>query len=93
MMDDGGDAHMEESMLTTIDNPHNPFEDFDSWYAWDTRHGYHTTSFLARIAVNSLELSDPDQHVALELAIDEIVRENVLGIYTKVTREVPELST
>jgi hypothetical protein len=80
---------MEESMLTTIDNPYNPFDDFDSWFAFDTRHGYHTSSFLARIAMNSLELSEPDQHVALEQAIDEIVTENVLGIYTKVTREVP----
>lgn len=78
-----------ESMLTTFDNPHNPFDDFDSWYSWDTRHGYHTSAFLARITVNSLELSEPDQSVALEQAIDEIVRENVLGVYTKVTREIP----
>lgn len=81
---------MIESMLTTIDNPHNPFDDFDAWYAFDARAGYHTPSFLARITVSSHELSPADENLANELAIDEIVKENVLGIYKKVSREVPE---
>lgn len=78
---------MRESMLTTMDNPYNPFDDFDAWYAWDTQAGYHTLSFLARIIVTSDELSETDQHLAAETAIDEIVRENVQGNYRKVTRE------
>lgn len=81
---------MEESMLTTIDNPYNPFEDYPSWSAWDTSHGYHTESFLARIVVLSPEQSDLDQHLAIEDAIDEAVRENVSGVYKKVTRVVPD---
>lgn len=79
-----------ESMLTTIDNPYNPFTEFDPWFAWDTRNGYHTASFLARIAASSLELSESDQSLAIELAIDEIIRENVNGVYTKVSREVED---
>lgn len=75
-----------ESMLTTFDNPFDPFTHFDDWYQWDERAGYHSTSFLARIVQTSNEISDPDQDVAVEQAIDEIVRENVLGVYTKVTR-------
>jgi hypothetical protein len=73
-------------MLTTFDNPFDPFTHFDDWYQWDERAGYHSTSFLARIVQTSNEISDPDQDVAVEQAIDEIVRENVLGVYTKVTR-------
>lgn len=79
---------MLESMVTTTDNPFDPFEQFDEWYAHDERAGYHTTSFLARIVNTSHDLSDADQHQAIEYAVDEIVRENVLGIYRKVTREV-----
>ena len=75
-----------ESMLTTTDNPYDPFDDFASWYAFDTQHGYHTSSFLARIVVNSYELSLADQLLSIEQAIDEIVKYNVLGIYKKVTR-------
>lgn len=81
---------MKESMLTTIDNPHDPFNDYDSWFSYDSMHGHHTPNFLARIVVTSDELSEADQNLAIEEAIDEIIRENVTGIYRKVTREVPD---
>lgn len=78
---------MAAAMLTTIDNPHNPFTDYAEWFAYDQRHGYHTPSFLARILVDSEELSDADLEVAIENAIDEIVKENILGKYKKVIKE------
>ena len=76
-----------ESMLTTVDNPHDPFTDWENWYQWDERAGYHTTSFLARIVQTSNEISDPDWDLAMDQAIDEIVKENVSGVYVKVMRE------
>lgn len=83
-----------EHMLTTVDNPFNPFTNFDAWYAYDEQLGYHTTSFLARIVTTSDELSEADQHLAIEAAIDEIVEENVLGLYKKVSStEAVEQST
>jgi hypothetical protein len=77
---------MAESMLTTVDNPYDPFTQFDEWYAFDTRAGYNTSSLLARIVRSSDELSDADQSAAIENAIDEIARENVSGVHRKVTR-------
>lgn len=71
-------------MLTTIDNPFDPSTQYDEWYAWDVEHGYYTSAYLARIAKTSDELSETDQDLAIEDAIDEIVRENVLGVYKKV---------
>lgn len=79
-----------ESMLTTTDNPFNPFTQFDEWYRFDVDAGYNTSAFLARIVVDSDELSEPDQSAAIEDAIDEVVRENVLGIYRKVTFDEAE---
>jgi hypothetical protein len=79
---------MDEVMLTTIDNPYDPFTNYDAWYAYDLQHGYNTPGLLARIAIVSDELSDLDQHQAIESAIDEIVKENVSGIHKKVTRAV-----
>jgi hypothetical protein len=76
------------SMLTTVDNPHDPFDDFEAWDVWDRQAGYHTNSFLARIATTSDDLPDSENDFWIEKAIDEIVEENVLGIYKKVTREV-----
>jgi hypothetical protein len=76
--------------LTTVDNPHDPIDDFPAWFAYDIASGYNTTSFLGRIIVTSDELSDSDQEQAIELAIDEIVRENVSGVHRKIVREVEE---
>lgn len=73
-----------EYMLSTVDNPWNPFTHFDEWRAFDEAAGYHTSSFLARIVRSSDDLSEADQAIAIEQAMDEIVRENVLGLYRKV---------
>lgn len=71
-------------MLTTIDNPYNPFEDFDSWYQFDTEKGYNTCGYLARIAATSPALSDLENDAEIKRAIDEIVSMNIYGIYRKV---------
>ncbi len=75
-----------EYMLTTVDNPFNPFTRFDEWLEYDISMGYNTASFLARIAKNSNDLSQPDQALAIQDAIEEIVQENVSGMWRKVSR-------
>lgn len=75
-------------MLTTIDNPFDPFTQWREWFSYDTAKGYGTSELLARVIITSDELSDADQSLALEQAIDDIVSENVLGLHTKVTKKV-----
>lgn len=75
-------------MLTTVDNPFDPFTQFDEWYGFDESHGYHSTGLLARIVRTSEELSETDQDQAIEDGIEEIVKENVLGLYRKVPSSV-----
>lgn len=75
---------MSDVYLTTLDNPYDPVDEFDMWYAFDIRQGYDTLGFLDRVVVTASSLSPQDQEDARTLAIEEIVRENVLGIYTKV---------
>lgn len=79
---------MIESMLTTTDNPFDPFTDYDDWYSYDINNGYNTSAYLARVTITSNELSEPDQLSAINVAIDQIVSENPLGIYKKVSRDV-----
>lgn len=74
---------MVESMLTTIDNPYNPFTQFDEWFAFDTAMGYNSCAYLARITKSTEELSDADEALAIEAAIDEIVKFNINGMYRK----------
>lgn len=75
---------MEPRMLSTIDNPFNPFIDFDAWNHWDRVAGYHTLAYLARIIFTSPDLSDVEQDEAIEAAIDEIIEENITGMYITV---------
>ena len=75
-----------ECMLTTIDNPFNPFEQFDEWLLFDSERGYYSCSYLARIAKLSDDMSQAEADAEIERAIDEIVSLNPLGIYKKVYR-------
>lgn len=72
-------------MLTTIDNPYNPFTHYPQWEEFDTSRGYQTPSYLARVTTSSEELSDEDQEIAIDNAISEIIQENTLGIYRTIT--------
>ena len=71
-------------MLTTIDNPWNPFTNWDEWFAWDRQAGYDTPGYLARIVRTSFDLSDADQEQVISDAINEIVKLNIRGIYRKI---------
>ena len=42
-------ANTKDYLLTTIDNPYNPWTNWDQWYDYDQRMGYCTCSYLARI--------------------------------------------
>lgn len=77
----------QESWLTTLDNPYDPFTQFDEWYQYDTTNGYNTCAYLARIAKTSNELSDADYNLEVDRAIEEILKFNPLNIYVKVKQK------
>lgn len=83
------DTEPTEYMLTTVDNPYDPFTQFDEWFTFDAQAGYNTPGFLDRVAKHSYDLSEPDQALAIQQAIDEIVQENVCGMWRKVSRNSP----
>lgn len=74
-------------MLTTIDNPFDPFTQWDEWKRFDEDMQYYTCEYLARIAKTSDDLSDADNESAIEDAINEIVSLNILGVYRKVFKK------
>jgi hypothetical protein len=79
---------MLQHMLTTVDNPYDPFDQFNEWFDWDLANGYHTPSLLARLVKSSDEISEADQASAVEQAIDDIVKINGAGNYRKVSKEI-----
>lgn len=77
------------TMLSTIDNPHSPFDEWDAWLAYDMAAGHNTSGLLARIAMVSHELSETDFNLEIEKAINEIVKENVSGVHIKISKALP----
>lgn len=71
--------------LSTVDNPFNPITQFEKWFEYDTRKGYNSCAYLARLARTSPEVSAVENQVQIESAIDTIVKLDPLGIYIKVT--------
>ena len=74
-------------MLTTVDNPFDPFEQFTSWFMFDEEKGYHTCSYLGRIARTSDQLSDDENELDNERAIDVILIYDFRNIYKKVAQK------
>ena len=71
--------------LTTKDNPFNPLTQFDDWFRFDIEKGYYSCSYLARIAKTSDLLTDYENNLEIERAIDEIIKHDFESIYVKVS--------
>lgn len=71
-------------MLTTIDNPFNPFTQWDSWLRFDIDNGYYTNEYLARIADTDVVMSDSQTDSAVREAMIEIVENNPTNMWVLV---------
>ena len=79
---------MVQCMLTTVDNPYNPFDDFTAWFSFDTEKGYNSCSLLMRIAQVSDEMTDVEENMEIERAINDIIKYDFRDVYKKVSREL-----
>ena len=73
-----------QCVLTTFDNPYDPFKQFTDWFMFDVGKGYNTCGLLARIARTSDQLSDDENNEEIESAIDWIITTDFQNIYKKV---------
>ena len=71
------------AMITTLDNPIDPRDDFFKWHAWDVEHGYNTCAYLDRVAALPSDLPQILIDHYVEKAIDEIIEMHSGGMYKK----------
>ena len=74
-------------MLTTFDNPFNPFVDFSSWYMFDCEKQHNTCGRLARLAELDSEMTEREVNAEKERVMDFIVQYDLEGIFFKGTEE------
>ena len=73
-------------MLSTIDNPYDPFDDFKNWFLFDVQNGYNSCAYLARIARTSDQLTEKENFEEIEKAIDEIIELDFMNVYVKLKK-------
>lgn len=64
---------MADVMLTTTDNPWNPFTNFEEWYAFDEGHHYCTCGLIARFSSQTETDSDEEAEEDRVQAIDRVL--------------------
>jgi len=80
---------MKEFMLSLATNPFDPFTEYDDWIRFDRHEGFDTPGLLARCMSSADALSEPDQQLALEQAIESILSNpSFVGLYKKVERVI-----
>lgn len=78
---------MKQFMLSLSSNPFDPFSQYDLWSWFDRNEGFDTAGLLARLVSSSEALSEADQSLAVEQAIDSIIENpSFAGLYKKVQK-------
>ena len=70
-------------LLTTTDNPVNPFDDWIAWYYQDLVLGHDTCGLLARLTSGSETIDDEAEQAAMR----DVVKYNFSGKHIMVNKE------
>ena len=70
-------------LLTTKDNPYDPFDQFDLWFMYDIEMGYNSCGRLARVARISENMTQQEEDEEVKRAIDAIIANDFLNIYKR----------
>lgn len=81
-----------EVMLTTIDNPYNPFDNFEEWYNFDFMQAIRENrptccGYLARVYLGPDDVSENEFNQVMNDVLDEICELNLSGKFKKITHE------
>ena len=74
-------------MLTTVDNPYNPFDNFDSWLLFDKEKGYDSCEKLARLLQITDDMSQTEIETERVRAIDRLIELDFTNTFMRVTQD------
>lgn len=74
--------------LSLASNPFNPFTEYDKWKQYDTRQGFDTDGFMARLVSTSPDISEADQLLAEKQACESVLdNPSFKGLYIMVNSD------
>lgn len=71
-------------LISTVDNPYDPYTQFDAWFRYDVDKGYNSCALLDRVARTSDALSEEENNAEIERAIDSIIKFDFQNIFKKI---------
>ena len=78
---------VKDYMLTTLDNPWNPFTNYEEWLSFDVAKGYDTPGVLDRFSITGNNLTEEENQKILNEAMDRIIDIDPFCRWIKVTKE------
>ena len=73
-----------EFMLSTIDNPYDPFEQFTLWHLFDKEKGYDSCERLMRLVDIHEDMTPQELDAATDEAMDKLIEEDIMNVFVKV---------
>ena len=74
-------------LLTTIDNPYNPFEDFSLWDAFDREKGHNTCDLIGRLSQLSDDMTQREEEAEYDRVAEFIIYHDPHDKYKKFYRQ------
>ena len=76
-----------EVAITTLDNPFDPFDQFEEWLLFDSEKGYNTSGVLDRLTNITDDMTEIEERTEIERGIDRMIELDFMNIYKKVVRK------
>ena len=72
-----------EYLLTTTDNPYNPFEQFSLWNLFDKEKGHHTCDLIGRLSQLSDGMTQKEEEEEYDRVADFIIQHDMQDKYKR----------
>ena len=74
---------MADYMVTTIDNPWDPFSHYHEWLSYDTEHGYNTDQWIYILTRTSNDLLPDEIDEQIDAGVDRLLEIDPFGLHVK----------
>ena len=72
-----------EFMLTTVDNPYSPFDQFTLWNMFDKERGHNTCELIARLSNLSYDLTQKEENEDYIRVVNSIIANDLQNKYMR----------